>query len=114
MSNVAFECVVIGLLWSIGEKIGVPRWGLLGPVIFGFVVLALQSAHANPLDTTPEVQRWFHQNAHPTRAQIEQMATHDFQKCLVLMKDDPDAMLRCATQVLDSWQVPRANPWRPQ
>jgi hypothetical protein len=69
-------------------------------------LLAVTGAHANPLDTNPAVQRWFSGGDYSPEV-VERKATNDFAKCLLVEKRNPNALLDCATQVLDANGVPR-------
>jgi hypothetical protein len=69
------------------------------------ILLAATSAHANPLDR-PDVKPWLDSGKHSPE-EIERNATHDFARCLLVEKRNPNAMLDCATQVLDAAGVPR-------
>jgi hypothetical protein len=69
------------------------------------VALLATSAHANPLDR-PDV-KWWLDSGHHSRQVVEDNATSDFAKCLVVMKGKRNAVLDCATQVLDANGVPR-------
>jgi hypothetical protein len=72
------------------------------------LILALAvatGAHANPLNR-PDVWPWFYDGQWDRHA-TERKATSDFAKCLATLKGKRDAVLDCATQVLDANGVPR-------
>jgi hypothetical protein len=76
-------------------------------LLWGAVWLPARTAHANPLDTNPAVQRWF-QGGDYSRQAVERKASNDFARCLYVMRYDREAVLKCATQVLDANGVPRS------
>jgi len=67
--------------------------------------LLATGAHANPLDR-PDVDWWFHAGEHDPGA-VERQATDDFARCLYVERRNRNAVLDCATQVLDANGVPR-------
>jgi hypothetical protein len=107
--NALFSIALIGVaLTGVRSFWRSDREGAIVFLIAVAVWLAIiASAIANPLDTNSAVQHWFDQHQTPSHAKRERETTHGFAKCLGIMRGDPDAMLKCATQTLDAWGVPR-------
>jgi hypothetical protein len=103
--SVGFEVAAIGTLFEIARRVGVPNHELGAIALLAIFVGWMYPAYANPLDR-PDVKWWLDSGKHSPE-EIERNATHDFAKCLVVQKGNKNAVLDCATQVLDANGVPR-------
>jgi hypothetical protein len=92
-------------IYHLTEK-GKALFNLMRALVVALALAVATGAHANPLDR-PDVKPWLDSGRHSPE-EIERNATHDFARCLHVMRYDREAVLKCATQVLDANGVPRS------